>query len=246
MAQATALSLDLLAVPLVGGEAKTAVGPYVTAVLDALESLKHRAVLQELWLNFVHCCVHEIIQPGIAARLSVSHCRPQAHCCAFTVTVTLQWHYCCSLNVTSFQSTTHAYTTRTHKFSCCTTIGPALLANVHYHRFPIFGVPYPELMARLWAEPDCGGVSIKVSAVREDLQQQHAKAVSDSSNSSGVEGSDSVDVDPQELNEPVLRVGAVFDAAFVQQLEARNSSRSGATIDLMGEQGEFHTHVTFL
>eukprot|EP00953_Heterococcus_sp_UTEX-ZZ885_P002600 1921-Heterococcus_DN1.PRE.1 len=42
MAQATALSLDLLAVPLVGGEAKTAVGPYVTAVLDALESLKHR------------------------------------------------------------------------------------------------------------------------------------------------------------------------------------------------------------
>jgi hypothetical protein len=42
MAQATALSLDLLAVPLVGGEAKTAVGPYVTAVLDALEPLKHR------------------------------------------------------------------------------------------------------------------------------------------------------------------------------------------------------------
>jgi hypothetical protein len=42
MAQATALSLHLLAVPLVGGEAKTAVGPYVTAVLDALEPLKHR------------------------------------------------------------------------------------------------------------------------------------------------------------------------------------------------------------
>jgi hypothetical protein len=101
-------------------------------------------------------------------------------------------------------------------------------------------------MARLWAEQDSGGVSIKVSAVREDLQQQHAKAVSDSSNSSGVEGSDNVDVDVQELNEPVLRVGAVFDAAFVQQLEDRNSSRSGATIDLMGEQGEFHTHVTFL
>jgi hypothetical protein len=116
-------------------------------------------------------------------------------------------------------------------------------------RFPIFGVPYPELMARLWAEQDSGGVSIKVSAVREDLQQQQQQQhqhVDASSDSSGVEGSGSVDVDAHELNEPVLRVGAVFDAAFVQQLEDRNSSRSGATIDLMGEQGEFHTHVTFL
>jgi diphthamide synthase (EF-2-diphthine--ammonia ligase) len=116
----------------------------------------------------------------------------------------------------------------------------------HYPcRFPIFGVPYPELMARLWAEQDSGPVSIKVSAVREDLQQQQLTTNGDSS---AVEGSDSVDVNIQELSEPVLRVGAMFDASFVKQLEDRNSSSSGSNsyIDLMGEQGEFHTHVTFL
>jgi diphthamide synthase (EF-2-diphthine--ammonia ligase) len=119
----------------------------------------------------------------------------------------------------------------------------------HYPcRFPIFGVPYPELMARLWAEQDSGAVSVRVSAVREDLQQQ--QQVRSSSDSSAVEGSalvDSVDVGAQELNESVLRVGAVYDAKFVQQLENRSSSNSSScSVDLMGEQGEFHTHVTFL
>lgn len=70
-------------------------------------------------------------------------------------------------------------------------------------RFPIFNVPYGELLQRLWAET---GVTVRVSAVSHEYA--HVEK---------------------------LKVGQVFDAAFVADLPEG--------MDRMGENGEFHTHV---
>ena len=95
----------------------------------------------------------------------------------------------------------------------------------HYPcRFPIFGVPYSELMSRLWTDQQAGVVSIAVSAVREDLLQN------DLDNS--LEDSISTDTVAHE----VLKIGAPFTAALIAHLPPG--------CDEMGENGEFHTHVT--
>lgn len=69
--------------------------------------------------------------------------------------------------------------------------------------FPLFEVPYEELLSRLWAED---GVMIRVSSVSPDFE--------------GLAG---------------LSVGDVYCDAFVRGLPKG--------VDLMGENGEFHTHV---
>eukprot|EP00903_Cladosiphon_okamuranus_P019574 g18002.t1 len=69
--------------------------------------------------------------------------------------------------------------------------------------FPLFGVPYEDLLSQLWAET---GVTLKVSSVSTDHQ--------------GLEG---------------IKVGDVYCQAFVKRLPEG--------VDLMGENGEFHTHV---
>lgn len=69
--------------------------------------------------------------------------------------------------------------------------------------FPLFEVPYEELLSRLWAED---GVSIRVCSVSPEFR--------------GLAG---------------LAVGDVYCTAFVKGLPEG--------VDLMGENGEFHTHV---
>lgn len=73
-------------------------------------------------------------------------------------------------------------------------------------KFPVFGVPYDELLSSLWKEIQ-NGVDIRVSAV--------------SPNFAGTEG---------------LEVGRVYDRSFIEGLPQG--------IDIMGENGEFHTHIS--
>lgn len=73
-------------------------------------------------------------------------------------------------------------------------------------KFPIFGVPYEDLLSRLWAEVE-RGIDIRVSSVRPNL--------------TGTEG---------------MEVGSVYDKVFIAGLPE--------TVDIMGENGEFHTHVS--
>lgn len=69
--------------------------------------------------------------------------------------------------------------------------------------FPLFEVPYEELLPRLWAEE---GVTLRVCSVSPDHM--------------GLQG---------------LAVGDVYCEAFVEGLPEG--------VDVMGENGEFHTHV---
>ena len=71
--------------------------------------------------------------------------------------------------------------------------------------FPIWRVPYPELLDRLWKSP---GISI-VSAVGDHL-------------------ADNIDI----------TVGEIYSPSFVERIRKFD-------IDLMGENGEFHTEITF-
>ncbi|CAM9955392.1 unnamed protein product, partial [Sphacelaria rigidula] len=73
-------------------------------------------------------------------------------------------------------------------------------------KFPVFGVPYDELLSKLWTEIQ-NGVDIRVSAVSPNL--------------AGTEG---------------LEVGRVYDESFIKGLPQG--------VDIMGESGEFHTHVS--
>lgn len=72
--------------------------------------------------------------------------------------------------------------------------------------FPLFGVPYEELLAQLWKEQ---GVRIRLCSVSPDH--------------------------PQAAN---LAVGEEYNQEFVKTLPPG--------VDLMGENGEFHTHVYHL
>lgn len=82
-------------------------------------------------------------------------------------------------------------------------------------KFPIFGRPYASLMEELETARTEEGVRIEVCAVRDDLQR----------------GDNTVD------DGYSLQVGRQFCASFVELLPVG--------VDAMGENGEFHTHVTF-
>lgn len=69
--------------------------------------------------------------------------------------------------------------------------------------FPLFNVPYEDLLRTLWEEK---GVTLKVSSISPDHE--------------GLEG---------------LAVGDVYCKAFAESLPEG--------VDIMGENGEFHTHV---
>ncbi|CAM9632132.1 unnamed protein product [Discosporangium mesarthrocarpum] len=145
MEQAKAESLDLLAVPLRGGEATTATGPYVAAVFDALRPLN----VQGLAFGDLHL---EDIR---------------------------SW--------------------REETFS-----------GAYPCRFPLFGVPYDDLLGRLFAME---GITVRVTSVMEGFK--------------GVGG---------------LEVGKMFDSALVDAL-TRAAEEGTGTVDRMGENGEFHSHV---
>ncbi|CAM9632568.1 unnamed protein product [Choristocarpus tenellus] len=141
MLQAKHEGLDLLVVPLKGGEATTPMGPYVTTVLDALRPLR----IEALYFGDLHL---EDIRG---------------------------W--------------------REDTFS-----------KIYPCRFPLFGVPYNDLLGRLFSMV---GFSIRVTSVREGLE--------------GVGG---------------LKVGHPYNHDLVEVLKAGVEG-----IDIMGENGEFHTHI---